>query len=121
MIFLIFLGLYFILMGVLIILFPEEIKKRLSSLLSFKTYKPLGAIAALAGLGLFIVSPDSRMRLFVVLLGVISLIKGLFFMFAQHDKAKFAINWSISLPPDYYRIWGIMAFAVGMLLLFSAV
>jgi uncharacterized protein YjeT (DUF2065 family) len=119
--FLIFLGLYFMVMGVVIILFPDKLKKKFSLLLSWKTYKPLGVIAALVGLILFIVSGSSKLGLFVVLIGILSLAKGLFFILAAHDKAKFIINWSVSLSDEYYRIWGIIAFAIGMLLLFSVV
>jgi uncharacterized protein YjeT (DUF2065 family) len=119
--FLIFLGLYFIVMGVLMILFPHILKKKLGYLLSWKTYKPLGAAAALIGLVLFFVSGSSKLGLFVVLIGILSLAKGLFFLFAAHDKAKFLINWSVSLADDSYRLWGIISFAVGMLFLFSTI
>ena len=119
--FLIFLGLYFMVVGVIVIMFPEKLKKKLSLLLSWKNYKPLGVIAALVGLILFIVSGSSKLGLFVVLIGILSVAKGLFFIFAAHDKAKFVINWSVSLADEYYRIWGIIAFAMGILLIFSVV
>ena len=119
--FLIFISLYFMVMGVVMILFPERIKKKFSYFLSFKSYKPLGAVAASVGIILFIVSGSSKMGFFVVLIGILSLIKGLFFIFAAHDKAKFIINWSMSLTDNYYRIWGMIVFAMGMLLIFSAV
>ena len=119
--FLIFLGLYFMVVGIVIILFPDKLKKKFSLLLSWKNYKPLGVIAALVGLILFIVSSSSRLGLFVVLIGILSLAKGLFFIFAAHDKAKFVINWSVSLADEYYRIWGIITLAMGMLLIFSVV
>ncbi len=119
--FLIFMSLYFIVMGVIMILFPGKLKKKFSYLLSWKSYKPLGAVAALVGLILFIVSGNSKMGLFVVLIGILSLTKGLFFIFAAHDKAKFIINWSASLTDDYYRVWGVIVFAMGMFLIFSVV
>jgi hypothetical protein len=107
--------------GVLMILFPEKLKAKVGCLLTWKNYKPLGIIAAIVGLILFVLSGNSKLGLFLVLIGVLSLTKGLFFIFASHDKVKFTINWSVSLKDDYYRLWGIIAFAVGMLLLFSAV
>ncbi|MCK5306551.1 MAG: hypothetical protein KAJ66_05395 [Candidatus Omnitrophica bacterium] len=115
--FIIFFGLYAMFVGVMLILFPAVFKKKMTKLLSLKNYKALGVVTAIIGLLFLLASSGAKMSLFIVLIGILSLLKGFFFIFAAHDKIKFLINWWLSLPTDSCRIWGIMAFTMGLLLI----
>lgn len=120
-VFLIIWGLLTGLIGLVFILDPQRAKNRSTALLNIKNYKPLGAAAIVISVLFFLASASEgvKMPLFVVIVGIISLLKGVFYAFAKQDKVKFVINWWVSLPIDTYRIWGVIALIVGILLIIA--
>lgn len=110
-------GIFWILDGLFFILFPHLVKNLSTKLLSIKDFKPLGALAIIIGILLFLASNSSKISLLIVLLGIIAVLKGSFFIFSPYDKVKFLINWWVSLAEDYYKILGVIVFILGLLVL----
>ena len=115
--FLLLMGIIFTLEGLVFILFSNVVKNLSTKLVSIKDFKPLGILAIVIGILFFLASNSSKISLLIVLLGIISLLKGSFFIFSPYDKVKFFINWWVSLAEDYYKILGAVAFILGLLLL----
>lgn len=109
-------GIFVLIVGIMLILVPKTAKERFTKLLTIKDYRFIGFLSIFMGILFLFASRKSSMSVFVVLVGLASIAKGLFFAFASHDKAKFFINWWLSMSDDRYRIWGIVSLIMGMLL-----
>ena len=114
-IFLLIVGIFMMLEGIFLILLTRFVKSWSTKLLSIKNYRPWGIISVIISTLLFLASPFSRLSLLIVLFGLGALFKGLFFILTPHDKAKFFINWWISLSEGNFRILGVVVLILGIL------
>jgi len=120
-IFLLIIGIFMMLEGIFLILLTRFVKNWATKLLSIKNYKPWGIISIVVSILLFLASPFSRISLLIVLLGLGALFKGLFFTLTPYDKAKFFVNWWISLSEGNFRILGVVVLALGILIIRSLI
>lgn len=120
-IFLLIIGVFMMLEGIFLILLTRFVKNWSTKLLSIKNYRPWGVISIIVSILLFLASPFSRLNLLIVLLGLGALFKGLFFILTPYDKAKFFVNWWISLSEGNFRILGVVVLILGILIIRSVI
>ncbi len=120
-IFLLIIGIFMTLEGIFLILLTRLVKNWSTKLLSIKNYKPWGTVGIILSILLFLASPFSRLSLLIILLGLGALFKGLFFTLTSYDKAKFFVNWWISLSEGNFRILGVVVLILGILIIRSVI
>ena len=52
-----------------------------------------------------------------VALGILAMLKGLFFILGPKKKTKALIDWWLNAPSNIHKTWGLAAFLIGVLLL----
>jgi uncharacterized protein YjeT (DUF2065 family) len=76
----------------------------------------------LAGGILFLLAASSSSRVtFIVILGLLSLLKGLVFLFGPREKVKGMIDWWFKASDKTYRVWGVVVMGLGIAILFTIV
>ena len=76
----------------------------------------------LAGGILFLLSASSSSQVtFIVILGLLSLLKGLVFLFGPREKVKGMIDWWFKASDKTYRVWGVVVMGLGIAILFTIV
>jgi len=76
----------------------------------------------LAGGILFLLSASSSSQVtFIVILGLLSLLKGLVFLFGPREKVKGMIDWWFKASDKTYRVWGVVVMGLGIVILFTIV
>ena len=98
--------------GVFLLVFPAKAKKIFPKLV--KNLKTMSFIPLIAGVLLIFSSRSSRLYWFVIVIGLLALAKGFFFIFAPEKKTKPFIDWWLKASLGIYRLWGIVALALGI-------
>ena len=76
----------------------------------------------LAGGILFLLSASSSSQVtFIVILGLLSLLKGLVFLFGPREKVKGMIDWWFKASDKTYRVWGVVVMGLGIAILVTIV
>jgi len=67
---------------------------------------------------LFLLSASSSSQVtFIVILGLLSLLKGLAFLFGPREKVKGMIDWWLQAPDKTHKIWGVVVMGLGIAVL----
>ena len=114
---LILLGVLYIIIGVVLFIFTDASKEILRNLLKQKNIKLL-SIPSLA-IGVVLIAGSSLVSVpwVVIALGVLGLLKGLFFIFGPESKTRPLIDWWLGASNSIYKTWSVVAFLIGVLLL----
>lgn len=113
-IFLYLFSLVWIVSGACFILYTHESRGFVRQLFDDVDRRILSAIAGVLGVALLFASPYSAHSWFVVLLGLLSLIKGGFFFFAPADLFEPIRRWYVGEATDQtYRFFGILMLVLG--------
>ncbi len=87
----------------------KEISRKL-----VKNLKAISFIPLITGILLTFSARSSRLYWFVIVIGLLALAKGFFFIFAPKKKAKPFIDWWLKASLGIYRLWGLVALALGI-------
>jgi uncharacterized protein YjeT (DUF2065 family) len=67
---------------------------------------------------LFLLSASASSQVtFIVVLGLLSLLKGLAFLFAPREKVKGMIDWWLQAPDKTHKIWAVGVMGLGIAIL----
>lgn len=83
-----------------------------------KNLKAMSFIPLIAGVLLIYSASSSRLPWFVNTIGLLALAKGLFFILAPEKKAKPLVDWWLEASLGIYRLWGLVALALGIFFFF---
>jgi uncharacterized protein YjeT (DUF2065 family) len=105
--------------GILLVILTDAIRQIFRNLLRQKdlNLKALSVIAFVVGLVLILGSSGVSRPWIAILLGLLGVAKGLFFIFAPKKTSMALIDWWLEAPNKILRIWGIVLFALGVILL----
>ena len=112
-------GSFFILLGILFLLFPESLRKRLrkKALRKIRRYLFAGGIA----LGILLISTGWKYEgLFpkiLVLIGIIAIFKGVFFI--KSKSADKVTEWILKQPVIFFKIFAACQIILGLLIIFG--
>ena len=98
--------------GILLLLVPAKAKEVSNKLV--KNLKAMSFIPLIAGVLLIYSASSSDLSWFVNTIGLLALAKGLFFIFAPKKKAKPFIDLWLKASLSIYRLWGLVALALGI-------
>ena len=114
-----FLGIFIVGFGVAYFVNPSIIKQYMDF---WKTRKRLylgAALCLLIGIIFLLAAPQCRWRGFIVVFGILSLIKAVcLFVFGQEKLVSF-MDWWAKRPIMFLRVYALFAIALGVLLVYS--
>jgi uncharacterized protein YjeT (DUF2065 family) len=98
--------------GIFLLVVPAKAKEISNKLV--KNLKAMSFIPLIAGILLIFSARSSRLYWFVIVIGLLALAKGFFFIFSPEKKAKPLVNWWLKASLGIYRLWGLVALALGI-------
>ncbi len=111
------LAIFWIVLGVLLLMLTDTVKEVFRNLLKRKNIKTLSIASLVIGVVLILGSSLVSVPWIAIALGILGLLKGLFFMFGPEKKTTALIDWWLKATNNIYRSWGIVSFLLGVLLL----
>ncbi|MFB3819727.1 MAG: hypothetical protein ACE147_18885 [Candidatus Methylomirabilales bacterium] len=75
----------------------------------------------LIGVVMLAAAPGTRLPRFVLAAGIVTLLSGLLSPLLGHDRLVRMAAWWARRPDGLVRLWGLLAFALGLLIVYAAV
>ncbi|MBL7156940.1 MAG: hypothetical protein ISS92_02130 [Candidatus Omnitrophica bacterium] len=117
MTFLYLIGIFWIVMGTLVVFATELAKdKFLLKLLNIKDLKKFAPIPILVGILLLLSAFYSRYAFLIILLGLLAITKGVLFIVAT-EKVNKMRDWWLKANDNAYRVWGVVMIILGSIVL----
>ncbi len=114
-------GLIWVMAGTLMLFATRVMREDFCSKLKVTDPRKWSPVAIAAGV-LFLLSASSSSQVtFIVILGLLSLLKGLVFLFGPREKVKGMIDWWFKASDKTYRVWGVVVMGLGIAILFTIV
>jgi len=113
------LSIFWIIIGVLLTFATDMVRgKFLNKLLELKgeRLKKLSVIPIVIGILLFLSASANEYTIYVIVIGLLAIIKGIVGIVATEKMEKFAERWS-KMSNNAYRIWGVVTIILGIILL----
>lgn len=113
------LGSFFIMLGILFLLYPESLRKRLrkKALRKIRRYLFIGAIT----LGILLISTgwqyEGLLPKILVLVGIIAIFKGVFFL--KSRSADKVTEWILKQPVVFFKIFAACQIILGLMIIFG--
>lgn len=116
-IFLWIISLLWIIVGISALISPVALKKFYNRLT--KSIKPISILPLIAGLLFLWSAPASKLSWLIRILGILGLIKGLFFLLCPISIVRSTLNWWLNLSTSAYRLFGIIILIIAGLVMLS--
>jgi uncharacterized protein YjeT (DUF2065 family) len=112
------LALFWIAVGSLFILYTEESRRFLGSFMGKVQLRFLAFIPIVVGVLLIVSAKASGAFWFIVILGLLAIGKGVYFLLAPSAQTKSFLTWWLdSAQERTYRLWGLIIVVLGMAIL----
>jgi len=116
MLFMRLLAILWVAIGTLMIFAPEVLRKKLFAKLKELPLKKVGVVPLVIGILLLLAALYYTYRLFVVLLGLLSIAKGVYCIVAPEKMTKIQ-DWWLGAKKRVYRVYGIVIIILGFIVL----
>ena len=113
-------GIVMVVFGVIYLISPDVMKKYIAFWAKGKRIYAGGILSILIGIIFFLAASQCKLVWFVILISIVSLIKGIVLLALGPEKWTSKINWWIARPPAIIRLLSLVAIAFGILLIYSA-
>jgi len=110
-----------IMFGTLMIFATQVARENYFNRLKTKNPKMLGTAAIAVGVLLLLSASSSSQVTFIVVLGLLSLSKGLLFLFCPRQKVEKVIDWWFNATDKIYKVWGVLSMVLGIAVLATIV
>ncbi len=107
--------------GIVFLLSPKAMKKWVNFWAKEKRLYIGAALALLFGIIFLSIASQCKLPMVLTIMGVMSLIKGIVIFALGPEKMKARLDWWSARPAGTARIIGIIAIAIGALLLYSII
>jgi uncharacterized protein YjeT (DUF2065 family) len=114
---LILLGVYFIIIGGLLMILTDATMEILRGIIKKRNMRFLSILTLALGIALLYGTSIVSVPWFTIILGLLAIAKGLFFMFGPEKKTKPLLDWWLNASNNICRSWGLVSFLIGILLL----
>ncbi len=115
--FLLAISIFWITIGLTAVMSPSNLKKFYSSIT--KLAKKLFILPLLIGTAFLWSAPASNLYVFINILGIIALTKGIFLLLCPINVLKVLFNWWLSRPDVFYRFFGVIIILLGVVVCWS--
>ena len=110
-------GVLLIVFGTLTVFATDVAKEDYFDKLKTKDPKMLSPVAIVLGLLLLFSASSSSHVIFIVILGLLSLSKGLFLLFGPREKVDQMTNWWFNATDKTHKAWGVVMMVLGIAIL----
>ena len=111
------LGIFWIVMGTLLVFVPKLLKRKLFVKLQNIPLKKIGSVPLIIGVLLVLAASHNRYTAFVVILGLLAIAKGIGCIVATEKMQKMQDWWLNKASNNIYRILGIVIILIGSIVL----
>ncbi|MCK4519611.1 MAG: hypothetical protein KAT96_00355 [Candidatus Omnitrophica bacterium] len=115
-----FFGIIVVALGVVFLINPKTLKQYMSFWKKEKRLKIGGIAAILLGSIFLIAASQCRIAVVITVLGLWSVIKGIFLLTLNQKKLFAYLDWWLNKPTPNIRFFGLIALFFGALLIYSA-
>ena len=110
-------GIAWIAVGALLVFATELTRKKFCTrILQKANFKKLSPIPLICGVLFLMAASYSRHTIFIVLLGILALTKGIIMIVATEKMGKMAAWW-LNAPKTMYKVWGVILIILGSIVL----
>jgi len=117
--FLVLMGIIWIVTGTLVVFTTDMMKKKFLSKFKNMNYKKWSFLPILIGILFLLSVTESSARILIVILGILAILKGVYFAVTPGDKVGKLVNWWLNAKDIVYKIWGIAVIILGALVLIN--
>jgi len=119
--FLFAMGLIWVIGGTLMVFAIQTVKEEYFSRIKIEDPRKWSPLPLAGGILFLLAASSSSQVTFIVILGLLSLLKGLVFLFGPREKVKGMIDWWFKASDKTYRVWGVVVMGLGIAILFTIV
>ena len=119
--FLFAIGVLWIIFWTLMLFTTQLIRQKFYHRLKAQNPKRWSFLAIPVGVLLLLAASSSSQVTFIVILGLISLAKGVFFLFAPRPKVKKITDWWFEATDKTHKAWGVATIVLGIAVLATIV
>ena len=110
-------GYYVAVIGVLLCVKPALGKRLADWWMKDKLNRAWAVVTGGLGVLLILAAPASRATGFIHVLGVLSILKGIYLLVAARSQLIGIVNWWNRLSQKAYRLWGLVTLVIGVAIL----
>ncbi len=110
------LAILWVAMGTLMIFAPEVVRKKVFGKIKELPLKKVGMVPIVVGVLLLLAALYNTYRFFIVILGLLSIAKGIYCIVAPEKMAKLQ-DWWLGAKKRVYRVYGIVIIVLGFIIL----
>ena len=119
--FLFAIGVVWIMFGTLMLFATQLIRQKFYHRLQAHDPRKWSFLPIAVGVLLWFAASSSSQVTFIVVLGLISLAKGVFFLFAPQPKVRKITDWWFQATDKTHKVWGVAAIVLGIAVLTTIV
>lgn len=119
--FLFIIALVYIMFGTLLLFATGVARERYVSKLNIRDPRKWSPLPLAAGVFFLLAASSSSQSTFIVVLGLLALLKGLLFLFGPQEKVKSMIEWWINGSDKTYKIGAVVVIGLGIAILVTIV
>ena len=110
-------GILYTVLGALLVFAPDMLKKKLFDKMKKIPLKKLCIAPIVVGILLLLAASSHRNTFFIVILGLLGVAKGVFFVVATEKDEKVNDWWFNKAKNNIYRIFGVIVILIGSIVL----
>jgi uncharacterized protein YjeT (DUF2065 family) len=110
------LAILWVAIGTLMIFAPEVLRKKLFAKIKELPLKKVGIVPIVIGVLLLLAALYNTYRFLIVILGLLSIAKGIYCIVATEKMAKMQ-DWWLGAKKKVYRVYGIVVIVLGFIIL----
>ena len=110
-------GGYMVVMGALLCAKPLVGKRLADVWMKDKIHRGWALVTVGVGVLLLWAAPAGRATLFIQVLGCLSVLKGIYLLIAPRAQLMGVVTWWNRLPQMAHRVWGVVALAMGAVII----
>jgi uncharacterized protein YjeT (DUF2065 family) len=114
-------GLIWVIGGTLMVFAIQTVKEEYFSRFKIEDPRKWSPLPLAGGILFLLAASSSSQVTFIVILGLLSLLKGLVFLFGPREKVKGMIDWWFKASDKTYRVGGVVVMGLGIAILFTIV
>ena len=119
--FLFAIGVLWIMFGTSMLVATQLIREQFYHRLKAQDPRRWSFLAIAVGVLLLVTASSSSQATFIVILGLISLAKGVFFLFAPRPKVRKITDWWSEATDKTHKVWGVATIVLGIAVLATIV
>ena len=119
--FLFAIGLLWIMFGTLMLFATQLIRQKFYHQLKAQDPRRWSFLAIPVGVLLLLAASSSSQVTFIVILGLLSLAKGVFFLFVPRPKVRKIMDWWFDATDKTHKVWGVATIVLGIAVLATIV